>query len=46
MLDAEGYPHAFLKTGRFTMQFTRATLNSENELFAQVKISVEQESEK
>ena len=26
MLDAEGYPHAFLKTPLFTIEFTRAVL--------------------
>lgn len=42
MLDAEGYPQAFLKIGPFKFEFARASLKSEYVL-ADVKISLEPE---
>ncbi len=38
MLDADGYPHAFLKVGNFLLEFTRASLKV-NQLIADVKIT-------
>jgi len=38
MLDAEGYPHAFIESGRFRIEFTRARLH-EDFLNAQVNIA-------
>jgi methionyl-tRNA formyltransferase len=37
MLDAEGYPHAFIETKHFRFQFTRASLKK-NEIIADVRI--------
>jgi methionyl-tRNA formyltransferase len=37
MLDAEGYPRAFLETGRFRLEFSRASLQSDS-VVADVRI--------
>lgn len=39
MLDAEGYPHAFIEVGKLRFEFTRASLKTANVL-ADVKISL------
>ena len=44
MLDAEGYPHAFLDMGRFRLEFTRATRKT-NELVADVRIRLAEDKE-
>lgn len=38
MLDAEGYPHAFLETGNLRFEFTDADLSEDGELKAHVRI--------
>ncbi len=38
MLDAEGYPKAFLETEHFRFEFSRASLKSDNSIIADVKI--------
>lgn len=38
MLDCEGYPPAFLENENFRFEFTRASIKSENELLADVRI--------
>lgn len=38
MLDADGYPHAFLENKKFRFEFTKADILSENELTANVRI--------
>lgn len=38
MLDAEGYPHAFLETGDLRFEFTDAVLSEDGELKAHVRI--------
>ena len=38
MLDADGYPPAFIESNQFRFEFTRATLNSED-VVAEVKIT-------
>ncbi|WP_448699651.1 formyltransferase family protein [Mucilaginibacter sp. AW1-3] len=38
MLDADGYPHAFLENEKFRFEFTKADILSENELTANVRI--------
>lgn len=38
MLDAEGYPNAFLEFGHFRLEFSRATLKSNNSILADVRI--------
>ena len=44
MLDAEGYPNAFLETERFRLEFSGATDNKDN-LTAEVRITLRQKSE-
>ena len=39
MLDAEGYPHAFIEVGKLRFEFTRASLKTAN-ILADVKISL------
>ena len=38
MLDAEGYPHAFLETEHFRLEFTRASLDADQSLSSHVRI--------
>ncbi|MCY2686958.1 formyltransferase family protein [Salinimicrobium sp. TH3] len=38
MLDCEGYPPAFIETSNFRFEFTRASLKSEKEIIADVRI--------
>lgn len=38
MLDCEGYPNAFLETENFRFEFSRASLKSEKEIIADVRI--------
>ena len=38
MLDAEGYPKAFLENENFRFEFSRASLKSDNSIIADVKI--------
>lgn len=38
MLDAEGYPNAFLETKHLRLEFKRASLKSNNEIIADVRI--------
>jgi methionyl-tRNA formyltransferase len=38
MLDCEGYPPAFIETENFRFEFTRASLRSEKEILADVRI--------
>ncbi len=40
MLDAEGYPHAFINVGNFRLEITRASRKVDS-LFADVKISLQ-----
>jgi len=44
MLDAEGYPHAFIKMGKYRLEFTRAGLGY-NEISCNVVIREEDENE-
>jgi len=39
MLDAEGYPNAFLDSGNIRLEFSRATLKSNNSILADVRIT-------
>lgn len=39
MLDAEGYPHAFLETAGLKYEFTRVSKKADGSLVADVKIS-------
>lgn len=39
MLDAEGYPNAFLEIGNFKLEFSRANYKSTNSILADVRIS-------
>jgi methionyl-tRNA formyltransferase len=39
MLDAEGYPKAFLENENFRFEFSRASLKSDNSIIADVRIS-------
>jgi methionyl-tRNA formyltransferase len=39
MLDAEGYPNAFVEIGKFRLEFRRASLKSDNSIIADVRIS-------
>lgn len=39
MLDAEGYPHAFLTTEHFKFEFTEATYNDDDSVTARVRIT-------
>lgn len=43
MLDADGYPNAFLNMGDFKIEFSRASLKS-GEVIADVRISLRDES--
>ena len=38
MLDAEGYPHAYLENEHFRFEFTRASLKSDETIIADVRI--------
>ena len=38
MLDCEGYPNAFIENKNFRFEFTRASLKSEKEIIADVRI--------
>jgi methionyl-tRNA formyltransferase len=38
MLDADGYPHAFIETEYFKYEFTNATLNPDKSIIANVRI--------
>jgi methionyl-tRNA formyltransferase len=38
MLDCEGYPAAFIENEHFRFEFTRASLKSEKEIIADVRI--------
>lgn len=38
MVDADGYPHAFIEKGDFRYEFTRASLKSDGSIIADVKI--------
>ena len=38
MLDAEGYPHAFIENDSFRFEFTRASLKADGSICADVKI--------
>jgi methionyl-tRNA formyltransferase len=38
MLDAEGYPNAFLETEIFKLEFTRASLKADKSIIADVRI--------
>lgn len=38
MLDAEGYPHAYVETDFFRLEFTKAILNNDNTITANVRI--------
>jgi methionyl-tRNA formyltransferase len=39
MLDAEGYPNAFIETDNLRFEFTRASLKSDQKIIADVRIS-------
>ena len=39
MLDAEGYPNAFLETKEFKFEFSNASLKSNNQILANVRIT-------
>lgn len=39
MLDAEGYPHAFIENESFRFEFTRASLKADKTIIADVRIS-------
>ena len=39
MLDAEGYPSAYLETREFKLEFSRASLKSDNSIIADVRIT-------
>ncbi|MFY0651232.1 MAG: hypothetical protein JXQ96_04325 [Cyclobacteriaceae bacterium] len=39
MLDASGYPHAYLNTPNFRLEFTRASLKADNSIIADVRIT-------
>lgn len=38
MLDAEGYPNAFIEFGNFRLEFSRASLKADNSIISDVKI--------
>lgn len=38
MLDAEGYPHAYIEKGAFKYEFTRASIKADGSIIADVKI--------
>lgn len=39
MLDADGYPHAYLETQSLKLEFTRASLKADNSIIADVRIT-------
>lgn len=39
MLDAEGYPHAYIGNNHFKFEFTRASLKSDSSIIADVRIT-------
>ncbi len=39
MLDADGYPHAYLETEHLKLEFTRATLKADKSIIADVRIT-------
>ncbi|MDE3742218.1 methionyl-tRNA formyltransferase [Maribacter polysaccharolyticus] len=39
MLDADGYPHAYLETERLKLEFTRASLKADKSIIADVRIT-------
>lgn len=39
MLDAEGYPHAYIEKGSFRYEFTRAAMKADGSIIADVKIT-------
>lgn len=39
MLDAEGYPHAYIEKGVFKYEFTRASIKADGSIIADVKIT-------
>ena len=38
MLDAEGYPNAYIEIGNFCFEFSRASLKSNEKIIADVRI--------
>ena len=42
MVDAPGYPDAFIKIGKYTIQFSRPKMTSSNELLCDARISCEE----
>ncbi|APD05868.1 methionyl-tRNA formyltransferase [Flavobacteriaceae bacterium UJ101] len=45
MLDAEGYPKAYIKTDNFKIEFTRASLKADQTIIADAKIIINQKKE-
>lgn len=39
MLDADGYPHAYIEKGEFRYEFTRASIKADSSIVADVKIT-------
>lgn len=39
MLDAEGYPHAYIEKGSFIYEFTRASMKADGSIVADVKVT-------
>ena len=39
MLDADGYPHAYIEKGEFRYEFTRASIKADDSIVADVKIT-------
>lgn len=39
MLDADGYPHAYIEKGEFRYEFTRASIKADGSIVADVKIA-------
>ena len=39
MLDADGYPHAYIEKGEFRYEFTRASIKADRSIVADVKIT-------
>ncbi|WP_294588339.1 hypothetical protein [uncultured Bacteroides sp.] len=39
MLDADGYPHAYIEKGKFRYEFTRASIKADGSIRADVKIT-------
>ena len=42
MLDADGYPHAYIEKGEFRYEFTRASIKADGSIVADVKITKKQ----